>query len=203
MSDPIQAYPLCWPHGWPRMAPHRRTAGRFRSRDRGSVTIAQGVGRVLNELGLMGVREDDIVVSTNVKPTLAGLPSSKDRVPQDPGVAVYWSKRGQTQRCMAIDRYTTVADNLAAIAATLDAMRAIERHGGAEILDRAFTGFVALPSPEQPWQVLGIPMEASRDQVEQAYRRLAMTHHPDRGGDAGEMARVNAARDAMMERARA
>ena len=38
---------------------------------------------------------------------------------------------------MAIDAYTRTADNLAAVAATLEAMRAIERHGGAQILERA------------------------------------------------------------------
>ena len=34
---------------------------------------------------------------------------------------------------MACDRYTTVADNLAAIAAHIDAVRAIERHGDRKI----------------------------------------------------------------------
>lgn len=48
---------------------------------------------------------------------------------------------------MAIDQYYRVEENLAAIAATLDAMRAIERHGGAQILDRASTGFAALQAP--------------------------------------------------------
>jgi hypothetical protein len=101
---------------------------------------------------------------------------------------------------MAIDRYERVADNLAAIAATLEAMRAIERHGGAEILDRAFTGFAALPAPEQPWQTLGLETSRpTRDQVEEAHRRLAMKHHPDRGGDHDAMARINAARDQLLE----
>jgi hypothetical protein len=91
---------------------------------------------------------------------------------------------------------------LAAIAATLDAMRAIERHGGAAILDRAFTGFTALPSPEQPWQTLGLDTSRpTKDQVEDAYRRLAMRHHPDRGGDASEMARINRARDQLLAQA--
>jgi DnaJ-domain-containing protein 1 len=101
---------------------------------------------------------------------------------------------------MAIDRYDALADNLAAIAATLEAMRAIDRHGGAEILDRAFKGFVALPAPEQPWNVLGVAMTATTGEIDEAYRRLAMQHHPDRGGDAAAMARINAAREAMHER---
>jgi DnaJ-class molecular chaperone len=82
-------------------------------------------------------------------------------------------------------------------------MRAIERHGGAEILDRAFMGFAALPAPEQPFQVLGVGANASREEVERAYRLLAAKHHPDRpGGDAHAMARINAARDALLEEQR-
>ena len=69
----------------------------------------------------------------------------------------------------------------------------------AEILDRAFTGFVALPAPEQPFQVLGVGANASREEVERAYRLLASKHHPDRGGDPSMMARINQARDALME----
>jgi hypothetical protein len=42
--------------------------------------------------------------------------------------AVYWETRRRECRVMAIDRYTTVADNVPAIAATLDAMRAFECH---------------------------------------------------------------------------
>jgi hypothetical protein len=78
-------------------------------------------------------------------------------------VAVYWIKTGRKQmKCMAIDRYGRVADNMAAIAATIEAMRAIERHGSAEILERAFLGFQALPEPEQWWQVLEFGTPASR-----------------------------------------
>ena len=218
MSNPIQAFPLCWPEGWARTRPAFRKAGRFNKGERqysstpgGSswlrkrdVSVSDGIARILGELERMGIDRQDIVISTNVRTRLDGLPRSGEREPDDPGAAVYWQDpSGERRRCMAIDVYTRVADNLAAIAATLDAMRAIERHGGAEILDRAFTGFVALPSPEQPWQVLGVQMGASRAEIEQAYRRLAMQHHPDRGGDEGQMARLNAARDTMMEGARA
>jgi len=101
---------------------------------------------------------------------------------------------------MAVDRYDRVADNLAAIAATLDAMRAIERHGGAAILDRAFAGFTALPASEQWFTVLGVSANASPAEIDEAYRRLAMKHHPDRGGGEHEMSRINAARDEGISR---
>jgi hypothetical protein len=90
-----------------------------------------------------------------------GLPLSKQREPEDPGVAVYWKTDGKSL-VIAADCYTKIADNLAAVAATLDAMRAIERHGGAAILERAFTGFTALPAPmtgQKPWRdVLGVQL---------------------------------------------
>ena len=94
-------------------------------------------------------------------------------------------------RCMAMDRYDEVQDNLAAVAATLEAMRSIERHGGAAILDRAFTGFAALPAPEAPsgwWVVLGVAESAGPVEIRAAHRVLAQAHHPDRGGDPARMA---------------
>jgi hypothetical protein len=165
------------------------------------LSVIDGCERVLEALRLMKITRDDVVISTDIPTRLDGLPRS-DRTASDPGAAIYWRKGRQT-RCMAIDRYQRTADNLAAIAATLEAMRAIERHGGAEILDRAFTGFTALPAPEQWFTILGISAHATPEQIEAAYRALAMKHHPDRpGGDAGEMSRINAARDEGLARAR-
>jgi len=87
------------------------------------------------------------VLSANILTRLDDLSRSGEKEPDDSGAAVYWWTRDDARRAMATDLYSTVADNLAAIAATLDAMRAIERHGGAQILDRAFTGFAALDAP--------------------------------------------------------
>lgn len=154
---------------------------------------------MLSELRRFGVVESDTIISTNVQLRRDGLPLSNQAEPSDPGVAVYWKKYGKDQ-VMATDRYTKVADNLAAIAASLEAMRAIERHGGATILDRAFEGFTALPEPNNWRHVLQMPSdvpthktvaEFARDQ----YKQLALMHHPDRGGDPAKMAEINAAWD--------
>lgn len=202
MSEPIQAYPLQWPPGWRRTSAHLRTRAQFRrfgSSRGGDLSVMAAIERVLYELRRMDVARDDIVISSNLPTRLDGFPRGDARDPSDPGVAVYWRK-GKATPCMAIDRYDRVADNLAAVAATLDAMRAIERHGGAAILERAFTGFLALPAPEQWFTILGVRSSATVDEIEHAYQRLASKHHPDRpGGNAGEMARINQARDRGLE----
>jgi hypothetical protein len=207
VSDAIQAYPLQWPVGW-RRATTRKSAA-FNKKERiyrdgnphdvtKSLSVADAAIRVIETLMRMGIERHDIVISTNLKLRADGLPRS-DGDPGDPGAAVYWRK-AKDARCMAIDVYYRVADNLAAIAASLEAMRAIERHGGAAILDRVFQGFTALPAPESWWQVLGLNgPDAAREQIEQAHRRLAMEHHPDRGGDDDRMARINRARDQGIE----
>lgn len=188
----IPAYPLAWPAGWKRTSPGTRTSSSFGTKSRGAskqrLTIAEAVTRVRLVLALMGVHDDDLVISTNLQLRLDGFPRSNQPEPADQGVSVYWRgsrKTDATMRCMAIDRYDRVADNLAAIAATLEAMRAIERHGGAAILDRAFTGFAALDPPEAHWSaVLGVTSLTPVDEVRATYRRLRSQHHPDNGGTA-------------------
>ena len=198
----ISAYPLQWPEGWPRTGGAYRQSARFSKKAYGnrspdSLTIADGVERVLRELERMGYGRNDIVISTNVELRLDGLPRSDRSNPDDPGVAVYWRTRKGVNKVMAIDQYTRAADNLASVAATLDAMRAIERHGGAQILDRAFTGFTALPAPNgaRSWRdvmTFGASTPTA-DQLRQRFRELASDRHPDKGGTHDAMVELNAA----------
>lgn len=200
MSAQTTAYPLCWPAGWKRTESYRRSPaafGKLRAHAaggtvKGLLSVNDATCRVLHEIGLLGVQRGNLIISTNLRLRLDGLPYLDQREPSDPGAAVYWIKNiRQPMKCMAIDRYDRVADNLAAIAATVEAMRAIERHGGAEILNRALLGFEALPEPEQWWQVLGFNVAPSTlQEAESAFRSLAKTHHPDVGGDAAKFARV-------------
>lgn len=203
----MTAYPLTWPAGWKRTPAAQRKRAKFSKKTReyysggtgsylrsSAVTIAEGTKRVLSELQSMGLDRDDILISTNLELKLDGLPRSNQKEPADPGVAIYWKKRKDAQhKVMAIDLYDTIADNLAAVAATLDAMRAIERHGGAVILERAFTGFSCLPAPNTWRAVMGLSdtIPCTLEGARMIYRRLSRTHHPDVGGSESKMAELN------------
>lgn len=188
MEAPTEAFPLTWPPGRPRTRSPQVSAFR--------VTLGKAITEVRDEVSrLRGTR---LVISSNLPLRRDGLPYANSSQPADRGVAVYFQYKGKPM-CFACDRWHLVEDNLRAIAKTIDALRGIERWGSGEMIQQAFTGFIALPAPEQPWQVLGVPHDATPDQIEDAHRRLAMKHHPDRGGSDDDMARINAARDALME----
>jgi hypothetical protein len=202
-------YPLCWPANWKRATSRTRAA--FGKAPRGGdgqqyipkarLSIDDSFRRIETEMERFGIDVQHVVVSTNLRTNLRGLPTGAAGEPRDPGVAVYWKQKGKAQ-CMAIDRYDRVADNLAAVAATLEALRAIERHGGGEILDRTFIGFAQLASGERPWRdVLGFPAGSilSAAAIETQFRSLAKQRHPDQNpGDHSAMAELNLARTAAL-----
>jgi DnaJ domain len=165
------------------------------------ITMVDAMKRMKVELERLNINvTDDSIVSTNLKLNLSGLPRGDQGEPSDPGVAVYFQKKNGPMRVIAIDAYYRVRDNLAAIAATLEAMRAIERHGGAQILERAFSGFAALTAPGKNWwDVLEVKPDASRQVIEANFRRLAHDRHPDRGGSHESMSELNEARDAALK----
>lgn len=193
-------YPLCWPDGWKRAKYRTRSA--FGNQPRGMpktlLSVRESIDRVAVELVKMGVQESNIVVSTNLPLNIHGQPRG-DREPGDPGAAVYWVKTdpfrpatGPQSKVMAIDRYDRVADNIAAIAATLEHMRGIERHGGAEILERVFTGFAQLPERTggRGWRdILGFPPQAqpTKDAIGSRFRELSKDRHPEKPGGSREL----------------
>lgn len=201
MTSDVERYPLSWPASWRRTLPHARRLGTFGRmaadpgsswRRRRDLSIADGRSRLLEELARLHATH--VVISTNVPTRQDGLPYSNARPPADPGVAVYFTL-GRAPRVLACDRYRTVADNLAAIAGHVSALRAIERYGVGS-LEQAFAGYTALPpEPSSDWHlVLGVSPSASLEDIETAYRAAALKAHPDRGGSHDAMTRLNTAR---------
>jgi hypothetical protein len=204
-----KAYPLAWPAGRPRTPSDKRKRARF-ARKEGvyrdgarvsertrELTVAVALSRLQDEIDRIGARLP--VISSNVETRLDGLPRS-GREPEDPGVALYFQLAGKPH-CMPCDTYDRVADNIAAIAAHIEATRAIERHGVAS-LSEMFAGFAALPPPgpvfPRSWRdVFGFGTgPASLSDVEDRYRAMAQEAHPDKGGSHQRMAELNAAREA-------
>lgn len=200
------AYPLSWPAGRPRTPLHRRKTAAFGTRGRSAtgtkqaLTVAEALARLQLQLDNLGARLP--VISTNVETRLDGLPRSGAREPTDPGACLYFQLGGKPH-AMPCDTYTKVADNIAAIAAHIEATRAIERHGVATVAEM-FAGFAALPAPgaTRPWTVVfGVNDRAgiTPSVIEAAYRELAKRAHPDAGGSHEKMAELNAARDAALK----
>lgn len=49
------------------------------------------------------------------------------------------------------------------------------------------------------YSILGVNRNSSQDEIKKAYRRLAMKHHPDRGGDAKTLTKINEAYDTLKD----
>lgn len=142
-----QAYPLAWPAHWKRAA-WRKDANFHRKVDTGQgwkknerVTVEQAQSKLHSELRQLGAKK--VVVSSNLRLRLDGLPYSNQNNPSDPGVCVYFELNGRP-RCLPCDQWKRAADNLVAIAKYVEAMRGQIRWGVGSV-DAMFAGFKALP----------------------------------------------------------
>ena len=52
------------------------------------------------------------------------------------------------------------------------------------------------------YNILGVTPNASDSDIKAAYRKLAMQHHPDRGGDSTQFAKINQAYEVLKDPAR-
>jgi hypothetical protein len=167
--------PLFWPAGQQRTT--KRHPASFQ------MTGAKAYEHLVAEVQRLGGKM--LNVTSNLPVTKLGRPhfGAGKAALQDPGVAVYFERKG-VDVCISCDRWTTVDDNIRAIGLTIEALRGVERWGSQEMLDAAFRGFAALPAPAGPdwWTVLEVELGASRAEIDAAYRAQLKRHHPDVGG---------------------
>lgn len=189
------AYPVDWPIARPKTG--YRKPSLFRTNGR-RPTFDDAVRRLRDQVELItrtghDYRVCEMTLSTNFELRVDGRPRRDRGAPLDPSVAFFFELDGEPH-VLACDRWETVPENIAAIAAHIEALRGQERWGVAD-MRQAFAGHVALPALEQWWQVLGVPASATVDQIRAAWRERAAIAHPDKGGSDAAMARLNAARD--------
>jgi len=211
-----EPYPLQWPEHWP------RTRGRVSSRF-SNAALGRSIDDLLNELRRFEARQ--VALTSDLRLRLDGIPYAQQAEPDDPGIAVYFQWRGKPY-VIACDRYKRCWENMRAVAKTVEAMRAIERHGASQLLERAVSGFSALPPaggkasarpPERPWwEVLGMPdmqvpyVTIASDEThpmripalgmaKALYQNQVGSAHPDKGGSTERMAELNIAWKAAKE----
>lgn len=193
MAD-VTAFPLCWPVHRPR--------ARHQERSRFKIPLGRALRELQHEIAMLGGR--NLIISSNLRLRLDGIPMANQANPRDPGIAVYFDYQKKPM-AFACDRWNCVDDNVWAICKTIEALRGINRWGSGSMVEQAFTGFAAIPPPiagQRPWhEVLDLPKNVTRDQAEQKYRELAKLRHPDNGGDPAGFAElgdaIRAARESL------
>jgi len=186
----IPQFPVCWPD---HIARSKSTEpGRFKT------SLVQALQNVEDSLRMFGRDSgkavSDLVISSNYSLT--------DRRPRDSAVAVWFLWDGE-QRCIPVDRYSTVEANLQAIHHVVEARRTELRHGTLALVRATLRGFVALPSPEgtrkRLWREVmgyGSGQKVTIDMVRATFRKLASQRHPDKpSGSEALMSELNAAFD--------
>lgn len=178
-------YPLRWPIGWERTK--KPTLSNFGKDHRPSIYKANSY--LKDQLRLFKAKS--VIVSSNLRLKIDGEPYSRQKPLDDNGVAVYfvWNN---TDCVIACDTFLNPGCNIWAVAKTIDALRLIDRYKCTEILNRAFSGFKALPEKGtetkqqlSPWQILDLFPGASQKAINRAYRAKAKQgpyRHPDNGG---------------------
>ncbi len=199
--DTIEAFPLTWPEGVHRAS--SRSWSRFGKKGQTVLRVRRFLKDEVRRLG-----GEDLIISTNMRARNDGEPIANAKEPDDPGAACYFKLHGRTV-CLACDSWRLLWENLYSVAKTIEAMRAIDRWGVSDLLDRMFTGFVALTDDAgKGWaSILGISLDATRTQIVAAYRTKMKDVHPDANpNDPGASARAatinEAYRQALEEVAR-
>ena len=116
-------------------------------------------------------------------------------------VTLRYTLPDQPEVVLTMDRQRTAEDNLRVLYLAVEAMRLNDVRGVTDVVRAAY---LALPSPaieRDPYEVLGVRPDTPPEVIEAAYKALARKHHPDNGGDAAEMATINAAYERLKREA--
>lgn len=190
--------PLDWPLDWQRTPLQDRVDGRmvFR-RPTGPWTFPQAMAACCTELERLGASHVRII--SNFPIGRMGVPTVGRPRPDDQAILLRCTVVNQVLE-FARDTYIEAEGNLRSITLAVEAMRALERHGGSDFMRRATSGFVRLEPPENCWDVLGITApNPTLDHIATAFRERARAAHPDAGGNTDAMARLTRARDRARE----
>lgn len=170
-----EKFPLSWPAGYP--VTKQRQHSKF------DCTMAEARDGVMTELNRLGATE--ALISTNVQVDRGGIVPAAGRLVYDnPGVAVYFKFKGEL-KVVACDKWVYLHENMRAVQKSIEAIRGLERWGCSDIISRAMGDMKALPqqggsSNGAWWIMLEVEQNATKEQIEKAYKKLAKVLHPDK-----------------------
>lgn len=150
------------------------------------------------EAEIEAIGGDDLVIGVVVDPAHIGISGNLkvegQRNPRHVGVEVSFEAGGR-RLVFHTDAYKTLTQNVRAIAAGLEALRAVDRYGITSTAEQ-YAGFAALtaggPDPER-----GRVLVERAGGITEALKR----HHPDHQGDPHDFADVQAYRQTQAVRA--
>ena len=141
-----------------------------------------------NELRKWGVDKEDIV-----------LPAARNSREQG-YVELQFHYKGEwrTVRCNNFSSESNGQNkNLAAIKESVKSARMADQRGIGAIFAEV-ASLIALPDPNDPFVILGVPPTKDKDVLKSAYRRRLQSTHPDKpGGSREAYARVRGAAESL------
>ena len=162
--------PLQWLPQQPRTK--RPTRARF-----GKHSLSTAGIYIENELRLLKAK--NCIISTNLRVKIEGG-FYANQIVEDAGVAIYFKLKDK-DKAMACDLWDKPEHNLWALFLSINAIRGLERWGGSDFLDGLFTGFTALPSPEDSIinNVQYFSDVNNLEHLNLKFKKLAKELHPD------------------------
>jgi len=185
-----------WPPQFDRTPAHERVRTAKYSK-----TFHESISHIKTEL-LKRMDVDDWRLSTAAPHRKNdGMPYANAN-PDDPSVVVRWSDDGN-QYAIACDHYTDWRDNARTIGLYIHEKRKMADRPVTTGQDEFATarlpsGDEAIAADPAPHDVLGVPEDASPEQIKEAYRKRAKETHADTGGDTEQFKRVQRAKEKLL-----
>lgn len=153
--------------------PYKPTKGRGYAHFK--VSYPRTLDQLAREVANLGGK--DVVMGVGLEERdlrLDGTPRANARAMSHPGVELSFDSRDHGRLTYATDQYSDWQDNVRAIALSLEALRAVDRHGVAK--GRQYTGF-ALLAAGPGLETVGAQIVAEYGSIKKALQAT----HPDTG----------------------
>jgi hypothetical protein len=169
-----------------------------------SVTTEKTWARILDDIEESFRKWGNVAPRWRVDTLLAPRSATKqNQTPEERTVTLHWTRQAKAYS-ITMGRQWRAVDNLLVIWLIVETLRLNDARGYAQQVAEVYrTEFPALPAPGQtsatpaapkgPYAVLWLREGAPLEVAEAAFRALAKTAHPDRGGDRARWDRIQQA----------